>query len=82
MLAFLTAQPDVLVTRETIVASVWDANWFGPIKTLDTHVSALWHKFGDVLTIQAVRGAGFQPLHDNTSLGVMTLRPTPRCAPS
>lgn len=60
LLAFLTAQPDVLVTRETIMSSVWDANWFGPTKTLDTHVSTLRHKFGDALTIQAVRGVGFR----------------------
>ncbi|MFI1035169.1 response regulator transcription factor [Streptomyces sp. NPDC020951] len=60
LLAFLTRQPDVLVTRETIMAAVWDANWFGPTKTLDTHVSALRHKFGDALTIQAVRGVGFR----------------------
>ena len=60
LLAFLTGQPDVLVTRETIMATVWDTNWFGPTKTLDTHISALRHKFGDALTIQAVRGVGFR----------------------
>ncbi|MFJ8113181.1 response regulator transcription factor [Streptomyces sp. NPDC096132] len=60
LLAFLAAQPDVLMTRETIMAAVWDVNWFGPTKTLDTHVSALRHKFGDALTIQAVRGVGFR----------------------
>ncbi|MBK6016476.1 response regulator transcription factor, partial [Streptomyces sp. MBT53] len=60
LLAFLTARPDVLVTRETIMSSVWDTNWFGPTKTLDTHVSALRHKFGDALSIQAVRGVGFR----------------------
>ncbi|MER6562965.1 winged helix-turn-helix domain-containing protein [Streptomyces sp. NPDC001027] len=60
LLAFLTEQLDALVTRESIMASVWDAHWFGPTKTLDTHVSALRHKFGDALTIQAVRGVGFR----------------------
>ncbi|MPY59546.1 response regulator transcription factor [Streptomyces spongiae] len=60
LLAFLTEQPDTLVTRETIMTSVWDTNWFGSTKTLDTHVSALRHKLGDALTIQAVRGVGFR----------------------
>ncbi|MFC8427978.1 response regulator transcription factor [Streptomyces sp. NPDC057253] len=60
LLAFLAQQPDVLMTRETIMAAVWDVNWFGSTKTLDTHVSALRHKFGDALTIQAVRGVGFR----------------------
>lgn len=40
--------------------AVWDAHRFGPAKTLDTHVYALRHKFGDALTIQAVRGVGFR----------------------
>ena len=60
LLAFLAEQPDVLVTRETIMAAVWDANWFGPTKTLDTHIYVLRHKFGDALNIQAVRGIGFR----------------------
>ncbi|MFI9832868.1 response regulator transcription factor [Streptomyces sp. NPDC051913] len=60
LLAFLAQRPEALVTRETIMAAVWDANWFGPTKTLDTHISALRHKFGDALTIQAVRGVGFR----------------------
>ncbi|MGW7164036.1 response regulator transcription factor [Streptomyces sp. NPDC054884] len=60
LLAFLADQLDALVTRESIMASVWDAHWFGPTKTLDNHVSALRHKFGDALNIQAVRGVGFR----------------------
>ncbi|MGW0705873.1 response regulator transcription factor [Streptomyces sp. NPDC002643] len=60
LLTFLAEQPEVLVTRETIMAAVWDANWFGPTKTLDTHISVLRHKFGHALTIQAVRGVGFR----------------------
>lgn len=47
--------------REAIMASVWDSNWFGPTKTLDTHVTALRHKLGGALRIQAVRGVGFRP---------------------
>ncbi|MBE8476129.1 response regulator transcription factor [Streptomyces justiciae] len=60
LLAFLAERPEVLVTRESIMAAVWDANWFGPTKTLDTHIYSLRHKFGDALTIQAVRGVGFR----------------------
>ncbi|NEB03423.1 response regulator transcription factor [Streptomyces sp. SID13726] len=60
LLAFLTERIDSLVTREAIMASVWDINWFGPTKTLDTHVTALRHKLGDALSIQAVRGVGYR----------------------
>ena len=43
-----------------IMEAVWDANWFGPTKTLDVHVAALRRKFTGVITIEAVRGVGFR----------------------
>lgn len=58
--AFLTDRMDTLVTRETIMASVWHSDGFGPTKTLDTNVSALRHKLGDALSVQAVRDVGFR----------------------
>jgi two-component system response regulator RegX3 len=60
LLAFLTGRVDNLVTRKDIMTAVWDSNWSGPTKTLDTHVTALRHKLGDALRIQAVRGVGFR----------------------
>jgi DNA-binding response OmpR family regulator len=36
--------------------AVWDANWFGPTKTLDVHVAALRRKLAGAITIEAVRG--------------------------
>ncbi|MFF8021803.1 response regulator transcription factor [Streptomyces sp. NPDC007896] len=60
LLAFLTERVDNLVTREDIMTAVWDSNWSGPTKTLDTHITALRHKLGDALCIQAVRGVGFR----------------------
>ena len=69
LLAFLTERLDSLVTREAIMASVWDSNWFGPTKTLDTHVTTLRHKLGGALRIQAVRGVGFRPVLGSDTLG-------------
>ncbi|MFF8969092.1 response regulator transcription factor [Streptomyces sp. NPDC014995] len=60
LLAFLTEEPGALMTREQIMEAVWDANWFGPTKTLDVHVAALRRKFAGVITIEAVRGVGFR----------------------
>ena len=60
LLAFLTEEPGALMSREQIMEAVWDANWFGPTKTLDVHVAALRRKFAGVLTIDAVRGVGFR----------------------
>jgi DNA-binding response OmpR family regulator len=60
LLAFLTEEPGALMTREQIMEAVWDANWFGPTKTLDVHVAALRRKFAGVLAIETVRGVGFR----------------------
>jgi two-component system, OmpR family, response regulator RegX3 len=48
------------MSREQIMEAVWDANWFGPTKTLDVHVAALRRKLADAITIEAVRGVGFR----------------------
>jgi two-component system response regulator RegX3 len=64
LLAFLTEQPGALMSRERIMAAVWDANWFGPTKTLDVHVSALRRKFAGALTIETMRGVGFRLVVD------------------
>ena len=56
LLAFLTEEPGALMSREQIMEAVWDANWFGPTKTLDVHVAALRRKLAGAVTIEAVRG--------------------------
>ena len=56
-----------MVTRERIMAEVWDENWFGSTKTLDMHVSWLRRKLGedaaDPRHLVTVRGVGlrFEP---------------------
>lgn len=60
LLAFLTQEPGALMAREQIMEAVWDANWFGPTKTLDVHVAALRRKLAGAVTIEAVRGVGFR----------------------
>ncbi|MGW0734060.1 response regulator transcription factor [Streptomyces sp. NPDC002851] len=60
LLAFLTEEPGALMSREQIMEAVWDANWFGPTKTLDVHVAALRRKLAEAITIEAVRGVGFR----------------------
>lgn len=60
LLSFLTQEPGALMSREQIMEAVWDANWFGPTKTLDVHVAALRRKLAGVITIEAVRGVGFR----------------------
>ena len=53
-------RPNV-VSREDLIADVWDQNWFGSTKTLDVHVGTLRRKLGDdpASWIHTVRGVGF-----------------------
>jgi DNA-binding response OmpR family regulator len=66
LLARLAAQPGAAVGRETLMAEVWDANWFGSTKTLDVHVAALrkrLHRIPDgarVPEIVTLRGHGYR----------------------
>jgi DNA-binding response OmpR family regulator len=67
LLALLVREQGRVVTRERIMAEVWDENWFGSTKTLDVHVSWLRRKLGDEAAdprhLITVRGVGlrFEP---------------------
>ena len=64
LLALLMSKPDATFTREQIMASVWDENYWGSTRTLDTHVSTLRRKIGDdsdpPTLVVTVRGVGFR----------------------
>lgn len=64
LLALLMSKPDVTFTREQIMATVWDENYWGSTRTLDTHISTLRRKIGDdtdpPTLIVTVRGVGFR----------------------
>jgi DNA-binding response OmpR family regulator len=66
LLARLAAEPDVAVSRETLMADVWDENWFGSTKTLDVHIAALRRKLAEtaarthVPRIVTLRGHGYR----------------------
>ncbi len=64
LLAMLMQQPGVTLTREEIMNDVWDENWWGSTRTLDTHTSTLRRKINDLSDppskIVTVRGVGFR----------------------
>lgn len=59
LLALLASRTGRVVTREQIMAEVWDTNWFGSTKTLDMHVSSLRQKLPKA-TITTLRGVGYR----------------------
>jgi DNA-binding response OmpR family regulator len=64
LLLELASRAGRVVTREDLMARVWDENWFGSTKTLDVHVGWLRRKLGDDAAdprwIETVRGVGFR----------------------
>jgi DNA-binding response OmpR family regulator len=64
LLDLLMRRPGVTVKREHIMSAVWDENWWGSTRTLDTHVSTLRRKICDHTDppskIVTVRGVGFR----------------------
>jgi DNA-binding response OmpR family regulator len=67
LLARLAAEPGTALSRETLMADVWDSEWFGPTKTLDVHVAALRRKLATasadgqlVPEIVTLRGHGYR----------------------
>jgi DNA-binding response OmpR family regulator len=66
LLARLAREPDAAVSRETLMADVWDQDWIGSTKTLDVHVASLRSKIGGggisarVPMIRTLRGYGYR----------------------
>ncbi len=59
LLALLVAEAGTAVTRERIMEEVWDSQWFGSTKTLDTHVLSLRQKLAPG-AITTLRGVGYR----------------------
>jgi DNA-binding response OmpR family regulator len=60
LLVVLSRAAGRVVTRERLLADVWDLHWESSTKTLDMHVLALRRKLGDAIEISTVRGVGYR----------------------
>ncbi|XAS66418.1 response regulator transcription factor [Micrococcaceae bacterium Sec5.7] len=67
LLLRLGREPGQVVSRETLMSEVWDANWFGSTKTLDVHMTSLRQKLARadagnnaVPVIRTLRGRGYR----------------------
>jgi DNA-binding response OmpR family regulator len=51
------------ISRDDLMARVWDVNWFGSTKTLDVTIASLRHRLSSraaVPTITTLRGHGYR----------------------
>ena len=64
LLEFLMRRAGTTLKRDDIMSQVWDENWWGSTRTLDTHISTLRKKINDrsdpPSKIVTVRGVGFR----------------------
>jgi DNA-binding response OmpR family regulator len=60
ILECLAADPGRVQTRQEILETAWDANWYGPTKVLDVHMTSLRRKLGVPGLIETVYGRGFR----------------------
>jgi DNA-binding response OmpR family regulator len=59
LLALLVSEAGRVVTRERIMGEIWDTDWLGSTKTLDTHILGLRQKIG-AESIATLRGVGYR----------------------
>lgn len=59
LLCLLVRQAGRVVTRERIMSEIWDTEWMGSTKTLDTHVLSLRQRVGSG-AITTLRGVGYR----------------------
>jgi DNA-binding response OmpR family regulator len=60
LLAALARRPGAVVTREQLLADVWQTTWQGNPHTVEVHVASLRAKLGDPGLVQTVRGVGYR----------------------
>ncbi|QQQ80449.1 response regulator transcription factor [Saccharothrix sp. 6-C] len=64
LLCLLATNPQTVVSRKELMATIWDNTWTDSSRTIDTHVSSLRGKLGASTWILTVRGVGYRMGHD------------------
>jgi two-component system response regulator ResD len=61
LLTYLTENKGKALSRDQILNQVWNYDYFGDLRTVDTHINRLRTKLGDKSTlIQTIRGYGYR----------------------
>lgn len=61
LLRFLADHPNQVLTRDIILDRVWGMDYYGDVRTVDTHIKRLRRKLGDEAgRIVTVRGNGYK----------------------
>ncbi|HEY1826803.1 MAG TPA: response regulator transcription factor [Acidimicrobiales bacterium] len=60
LLAYLSSNLGLALSRQQLLDGVWGADWFGDERTVDVHVAQLRKKFGPDLPLATVWGVGYR----------------------
>ena len=60
LLAFLSGNIGLALSRQQLLEGVWGADWYGDERTVDVHVAQLRKKLGDSLPLATVWGVGYR----------------------
>lgn len=61
LLLYFTLNKGIVVSREKLLDNVWGMDYYGDLRTVDTHVKRLREKLGDrAYLIGTVRGSGYK----------------------
>jgi len=60
LLTALARRPGSVVTRDQLLADVWQTTWAGSPHTVEVHIASLRGKLGDPGLVQTVRGVGYR----------------------
>jgi DNA-binding response OmpR family regulator len=60
LLAFLSQNIGLALSRQQLLNGVWGADWYGDERTVDVHVAQLRKKLGDGLPLATVWGVGYR----------------------
>jgi DNA-binding response OmpR family regulator len=60
LLAFLSSNAGLALSRQQLLDGVWGADWYGDDRTVDVHVAQLRKKIGPSLPLTTVWGMGYR----------------------
>ena len=60
LLAFLSGNIGLALSRHQLLDGVWGADWYGDERTVDVHVAQLRKKLGESLPLATVWGVGYR----------------------
>jgi DNA-binding response OmpR family regulator len=61
LLLYMVVNKDIVLSREKMLDYIWGIDYFGDLRTVDTHIKRIREKLGDkAYLVSTVRGSGYK----------------------